>query len=49
MIGSIHGGGRGYGSGDYDKGIGKAFDYLFVMGNMDVDVHMAWFLTKVIG
>ena len=39
MIGSIHGGGRGYGSGDYDKGIGKAFDYLFVMGNMDVDVH----------
>jgi len=39
MIGSIHGGGRGYGSSDYNKGYEKAFDYLLVFGNMDVDIH----------
>jgi hypothetical protein len=39
MLGSIHGGGRGYGPEDYNKGVGKAFDYLLVFGNTDIDVH----------
>jgi len=39
MLGSIHGGGRGYGSKDYNDGYKKVFDYLMVFGNMDIDAH----------
>ena len=39
MLGSIHGGGRGYGSKDYNSGYKKVFDYLMVFGNMDIDAH----------
>jgi len=39
MFGSIHGGGRGYGSKDYNSGYKKVFDYLMVFGNMDIDAH----------
>ena len=39
MVASIHGGGRGYGSEDYNGGYKKVFDYLMVFGNMDIDAH----------
>ena len=39
MIGSIHGGGRGYGSNDYNNGYKKVFDYLMVFGNTDIEAH----------
>ena len=39
MLGSIHGGGRGYGSKDYNSGYKKVFDYLMVFGNMDIEAH----------
>ena len=40
MLGSIHGGGRGYGSEDYNSGYKRVFDYLMVFGDVDVDAHV---------